>query len=98
MKKKITIFGSTGSIGRSTLDIIKHNPDKYEVIALTANKNYLRLLEQANLFKPKIVSINDSVSYKKFIDLKFNLSAFSACSASFSGSFALFAAFIQSKQ
>ena len=72
MKKKITIFGSTGSIGQSTLDIIKHNPDKYEVIALTANKNYLRLLEQVNLFKPKIVSINDSVSYKKFIDLNSN--------------------------
>ena len=38
MKKKITIFGSTGSIGQSTLDIIKHNPDKYEVIALTQIK------------------------------------------------------------
>ncbi len=69
MKKKITIFGSTGSIGQSTLDIIKHNPDKYEVVALTANKNYLKLLEQVNLFKPKIVSIYNNDSYKKFIDL-----------------------------
>jgi len=69
MKKKITIFGSTGSIGQSTLDIIKHNRDKYEVIALTANKNYLMLLKQVDLFKPKIVSINDNASYKKFIDL-----------------------------
>ena len=69
MKKKITIFGSTGSIGQSTLDIIKHNPDKYEVVALTANQNYLKLLEQANFFKPKIVSLNDNISYKKFIDL-----------------------------
>ena len=72
MKKKITIFGSTGSIGQSTLDIIKHNRDKYEVIALTANKNYLRLLKQVDLFKPKIVSINDNDSYKKFIDLNVN--------------------------
>ena len=72
MKKKITIFGSTGSIGQSTLDIIKHNRDKYEVIALTANKNYLRLLKQVDLFKPKIVSINDNASYKKFIDLNVN--------------------------
>ena len=72
MKKKITIFGSTGSIGQSTLDIIKHNPDKYEVIALTANKNYLKLLEQVDLFKPKIVSINDNASYKKFIDINVN--------------------------
>ena len=72
MKKKITIFGSTGSIGQSTLDIIKHNRDKYEVIALTANKNYLKLLKQVDLFKPKIVSINDNASYKKFIDLNVN--------------------------
>ncbi len=72
MKKKITIFGSTGSIGQSTLDIIKHNRDKYEVIALTANKNYLMLLKQVNLFKPKIVSINDNASYKKFKDLNVN--------------------------
>ena len=72
MKKKITIFGSTGSIGQSTLDIIKHNRDKYEVIALTANKNYLMLLKQVELFKPKIVSINDNASYKKFIDLNVN--------------------------
>ena len=72
MKKKITIFGSTGSIGQSTLDIIKHNRDKYEVIALTANKNYLMLLKQVDLFKPKIVSINDNASYKKFIDLNVN--------------------------
>ena len=44
MKKKITIFGSTGSIGESTLDIIKHHPDKYEVVGLTANKNYKKVV------------------------------------------------------
>ena len=72
MNKDLIILGSTGSIGQSTLDIIKHNRDKYEVIALTANKNYLRLLKQVDLFKPKIVSINDNASYKKFIDLNVN--------------------------
>ncbi len=72
MKKKITIFGSTGSIGRSTLDIIKHNTDKYEVVGLTANKNYELLLEQVDLFKPKIVSLNNNDSYKKFNDLNVN--------------------------
>ena len=64
MNKDLIILGSTGSIGQSTLDIIKHNRDKYEVIALTANKNYLRLLKQVDLFKPKIVSINDNASFK----------------------------------
>ena len=66
MKKKITIFGSTGSIGESTLDIIKHHPDKYEVVGLTANKNYKKLLEQVELFKPKVISISDNDSFKNF--------------------------------
>ncbi len=72
MKKKITIFGSTGSIGKSTLDIIRHNPDKYEVVGLSANKNYKELLEQVSYFKPKIVSLNNNDSYKKFIELNVN--------------------------
>ncbi len=69
MKKKISIFGSTGSIGESTLDLIKDNPKKYEVIGLTINSNYKKLNEQVSIFKPKIVSINDNVAYKKFKEL-----------------------------
>jgi len=69
MKKKVTIFGSTGSIGESTLDIIKHHPDKYEVVGLTANKNYKKLLEQVELFKPKVISISDKDSFKNFKNL-----------------------------
>ena len=69
MKKKITIFGSTGSIGESTLDIIKNHPDKYEVIGLTANRNYKKLLEQVDCFKPKIISLNNSDSFNKFNEL-----------------------------
>lgn len=72
MKKKITIFGSTGSIGKSTLDIIRQNPDKYEVVGLSANKNYIELLEQVSYFKPKIVSLNNNDSYKKFIEHNVN--------------------------
>ena len=74
MKKKITIFGSTGSIGESTLDIIKHHPDKYEVVGLTANKNYKKLLEQVELFKPKVISISDNDSFKNFKNInKYNV-------------------------
>jgi len=69
MKKKITIFGSTGSIGQSTLDVIKIHQDKYEVVGLTADKNYQQLLQQVQYFKPKVVSLNNNDSYKKFIDL-----------------------------
>lgn len=69
MKKKITIFGSTGSIGQSTLDIIENHPDKYEVVGLSANKNYKKLYEQVEIFKPKIISIADDESFKKFKDI-----------------------------
>ena len=66
MKKKITIFGSTGSIGLSTLDIISQHSDKYEIVGLSINNNYEKLLEQVSAFKPKIVSIKDSKSFEKF--------------------------------
>ena len=66
MKKKITIFGSTGSIGLSTLDIISQHSDKYEIVGLSINNNYEKLLEQVSSFKPKIVSIKDSKSFEKF--------------------------------
>ena len=66
MKKKVTIFGSTGSIGLSTLDIINQHSDKYEIVGLSINNNYEKLLEQVSTFKPKIVSIRDSKSFEKF--------------------------------
>ena len=74
MKKKITIFGSTGSIGHSTLDLVKSHPEKYEIVGLTINNNYKKLIEQVNDFKPKIVSINNTRSYKKFKEINSNKS------------------------
>ena len=58
MKKKITIFGSTGSIGQSTLDIINHHPEKYEVVGLTINNNYKKLLEQVIKFQENLLKQN----------------------------------------
>ena len=71
-EKKITIFGSTGSIGESTLDIVKNHPDKYEIVGLSADKNYKKLLEQVRIFNPKIVSLNNKESFKKFKELNDN--------------------------
>ena len=64
MKKKITIFGSTGSVGKSTLDIFEHHKDKFELVGLTINKNYKELFSQIKKFKPKVVSIRDETAYK----------------------------------
>ena len=43
MKKKIAILGSTGSIGKGLLNIIKKDVKKFEIILLTANNNYIEL-------------------------------------------------------
>jgi 1-deoxy-D-xylulose-5-phosphate reductoisomerase len=74
MKKKITIFGSTGSIGDSTLDLVKSHPEKYEIVGLTINNNYKKLIEQVNNFNPKIVSINNTTSFDKFKEINLNKS------------------------
>ena len=48
-KKKITILGCSGSVGRSTLDIVNNHPDKFEIVGLTINKDYLTLIKQTYL-------------------------------------------------
>jgi len=55
MKQTISILGSTGSIGQSTLDVIARHPEKFEVYALTANQDVARMLEQCKRFKPRLV-------------------------------------------
>lgn len=57
--KSVCLLGSTGSIGLSTLDVIRLNQDAYSVIALTANKNIQRLLEQCIEFKPVYAVVPD---------------------------------------
>lgn len=68
MKRRISILGSTGSIGRQSLDVIKALD--FEVTALTANKNVLLLEQQARKFKPKIAVVYDENGAK---DLKIRL-------------------------
>tara|TARA_B100001123_G_C15323664_1_gene1028773 strand:+ start:626 stop:1792 length:1167 start_codon:yes stop_codon:yes gene_type:complete len=64
MRKKIVILGSTGSIGKSTLDVIKKNKKSFEVVLLSANNNYKRLIQQAKQFKAKKVLIKNEKFYK----------------------------------
>ncbi|MCU7811405.1 MAG: 1-deoxy-D-xylulose-5-phosphate reductoisomerase [Candidatus Thiodiazotropha sp. (ex Notomyrtea botanica)] len=60
--KGITVLGSTGSIGVSTLDVIARHPDKYRVEALTANSDVDGLLEQCQRFRPKVAVMADEQS------------------------------------
>jgi 1-deoxy-D-xylulose-5-phosphate reductoisomerase len=68
MKQKIIILGSTGSIGRSLVDIIKKNQNKFDVKLLTANKNSKLLMEQAKLLNVKNIILTDSSQYLKTIN------------------------------
>ncbi len=57
--KRIAILGSTGSIGRSSLQVIEQFPDRFEVAALAAGKNIERLAEQIHRFRPKVAAVFD---------------------------------------
>ncbi len=57
--KKVSILGSTGSIGINTLDVIKSHLDKFKVVALSAGQNKDLLIEQIKFFQPTIVSIQE---------------------------------------
>lgn len=56
----VTILGSTGSIGRNTLDVIERNPEKFRVVALTAAGNDKLLLSQCLQFKPEVAVLLDA--------------------------------------
>lgn len=68
MKQRLTILGSTGSIGEQTLDIVRENPDLFEVTALTAHSRWQRLAEQAIAFDVDTVVIGDEQYYKPLCD------------------------------
>ncbi len=57
--KGITILGSTGSIGVSTLDVIARHPDRYRVVALTAHRDAERMLDQCQRFRPTVAVMAD---------------------------------------
>jgi len=57
--KKISILGSTGSIGKSTIDVIKNHPDKFRIVGLAARNNVVLLEEQIRFFKPEIAAVYD---------------------------------------
>ena len=60
--RQITILGSTGSIGESTLDVIGRHPDRFQAFALTANNNVAKMLEQCRRFKPRYAVMLDAAS------------------------------------
>lgn len=62
--EQLTILGSTGSIGCSTLDVVRHNPEHFRVVALVAGKNVTRMVEQCLEFSPRYAVMDDEASAK----------------------------------
>ena len=75
-KKKISIFGSTGSIGKNTIEVIKNSPENFEVIALVAGNDVKTLISQALQIKPSFVAIENKTH---FSELKSALSSLKNC-------------------
>ncbi|MBC8520092.1 MAG: 1-deoxy-D-xylulose-5-phosphate reductoisomerase [Gammaproteobacteria bacterium] len=65
----VTVLGATGSIGRSTLDVISRHPDKYRVVALTAHKQINLLAEQCGEFHPEFAVVTEADSAEKLSGL-----------------------------
>src|SRR5215475_14889543 len=61
--RRVTILGSTGSVGQNTVDLLLRNPDGFAVEALTANRNPTRLAEQARALRARFAVIGDPVHY-----------------------------------
>jgi 1-deoxy-D-xylulose-5-phosphate reductoisomerase len=63
--KRITILGSTGSVGRNALDIISGHRNRFKAVALTAGKNVDLIEEQIKSFSPKVVAVADETSARE---------------------------------
>lgn len=67
-KRRVTILGSTGSVGQSTLDVIRHHGDRFALEALVAGKNVAGLIRDARAFQPRLAVIADDAGYAALRD------------------------------
>ena len=64
-RRSLTILGATGSIGKSTLDLVERNPDAFEIVALTAQSNVAGLAEAARRTRARLAVIGDPARYRE---------------------------------
>jgi 1-deoxy-D-xylulose-5-phosphate reductoisomerase len=69
MKRKIAILGATGSVGKSTLDLVERNPERFEVVAVTAGTNAQSLAEIARRTRAKLAAIGDETRLEQLSGL-----------------------------
>jgi len=67
--RRVAILGSTGSIGRNSLDVIRRNPGRFEVVGLVAGRQVQRLADQVREFHPRAVAVADDEARRELIGL-----------------------------
>ena len=67
-RQRVTVLGSTGSIGESTLDVLSRNPDHFEVFALGANNRHQAMLQQCLRYKPRYAVLRDHAAARSLAD------------------------------
>ena len=65
--KNLSILGSTGSVGKSTLEVVRRNAEKFQIDLLTANTNFSLMLDQIEEFGPKFVFLEDTEAQKSLL-------------------------------
>ncbi|MBQ2714238.1 MAG: 1-deoxy-D-xylulose-5-phosphate reductoisomerase [Clostridia bacterium] len=65
--KLLTLIGSTGSIGRQTLQVVRHYPDKFKVKGLIAHSDWENLIKQANEFRPEFIALTNKEASEKLV-------------------------------
>lgn len=79
--KTVSVFGATGSIGQNTLDLIKRDPDQYDVVALTGGRNVALLAQEALTLKADVAVIDDAALYADLKSLLAGSGVEAACGA-----------------
>ncbi len=79
MFRRLAILGSTGSIGMSTLDVVRQQPDHLQVAVLAAGRNWKRLAEQVRRFKPRLAVISEPAFLDKLREALRDLDVEVAC-------------------
>ena len=64
-RKRVAVLGSTGSIGRNTLEIVDSMPDRFDVVGLSANRNAALLAQQIDRYRPKLAGVADRASFEE---------------------------------
>lgn len=82
MKKKISLLGSTGSIGKQAVDVVMNHPDQFQVVALAAMQSIDLLEEQIHQLKPKVVAVYDE---KKALELRERVGSLTKVTAGMEG-------------